>query len=111
MLVAAIEVFLLFYGLWYPLRSDLWVYMGVTATIYLASMSTRRVACCYWPRATRRGAAAAIVVGAVIPVAYLVLEQLTPAVRTSVGPYWSGILAYVGAALAMVIGSLSQEAA
>ena len=111
LLVAAIGLFLLFYGLWYPLRSDLWAYLGVTATIYLASMSTLLVACCYWPRATPRGAAAAIVVGAVIPVAYLVLEQVAPAVRTSVGPYWSGIAAYVGAALAMVAGSLTQEAA
>ena len=110
-LVAAIGLFLLLYGLWYPLRSDLWAYMGVTATIYLASMSTLLVACCYWPRATPRGAAAAIVVGAVIPVAYLVLEQVAPGVRTSVGPYWSGILAYVGSALAMIAGSLSQEAA
>lgn len=111
LLVAAIGVFLLLYGLWYPLRGDLLDYIGVTATIYLASMSTLLVACCYWPRATRRGAAAAIVVGAAIPVAYLVLEQTTPAVRTSVGPHWSGILAYVGAALAMVAGSLSQDAA
>jgi SSS family solute:Na+ symporter len=111
LLVAAIGLFLLFYGLWYPLRSDLWAYLGVTAAIYLASMSTLLVACCYWKRATPRGAAAAIVVGAAIPFAYLVLEQTTPAVRTSVGPYWSGSLAYVGAALAMVVGSLTQEPA
>jgi len=32
-------------------------------------------------------------------------------VRVSVGPYWSGILAYIGAALAMVVGSLSEEPA
>jgi SSS family solute:Na+ symporter len=111
LIVAAIGVFLLFYGLWYPLRSDLWAYLGVTAAIYLASMSTLLVACCYWRRATPRGAAAAIVVGALIPAAYLVLEQTTPAVRTSVGPYWSGVMAYVGAAVAMIVGSLSEEPA
>jgi solute:Na+ symporter, SSS family len=111
LLVAAIGVFLLFYGLWYPLRSDLWAYLGVTAAIYLASMSTLLVACCYWPRATPRGAAAAIVVGALIPVVYLVLEQVSPGVRASVGPYWSGVAAYVGSALAMVAGSLSERRA
>ena len=111
LLVAAIGVFLLFYGLWYPLGSDLWTYLGVTAAIYLASMSTLLVACCYWRRATSRGAAAAIVVGAVFPIAYLVLQQVAPSVSAGIGPYWSGILAYVGAALAMVVGSLSQEAA
>jgi len=33
-LIAIIAVFLLLYGLWYPLKGDLWVYMQVTGTIY-----------------------------------------------------------------------------
>ena len=37
-IVALIGVFLLFYGLWYPLKGDLWTYLGVTGTIYLASI-------------------------------------------------------------------------
>jgi SSS family solute:Na+ symporter len=109
-LVGVIGVFLLFYGLWYPLKGDLWAYLGVTGTIYLASMSTLLVACCYWPRANARGATAAIVVGALFPAAYLVLEQVVPGVREAIGPYWSGLAAYAGAALAMVAGSLSKGA-
>lgn len=107
-IVAGIGVFLLFYGLWYPLKGDLWTYLGVTGTIYLASMSVLLIACCYWRGANATGAAAAIVTGAAIPVAYLVLEQL-PATgtfaREAVGPYWSGLAAYAGSALAMVAGS------
>jgi solute:Na+ symporter, SSS family len=110
-IVATIGVFLLFYGLWYPLQGDLWTYLGVTATIYLASMSTLLVACCYWKRANDWGAWAAILVGALIPVGYLVLEQLPSTsafARESIGPYWSGIAAYVGAALGMLAGSLAK---
>jgi len=107
-IVAAIGVFLLFYGLWYPLKGDLWTYLGVTGTIYLASMSVLLVSCCYFPRTNSWGAAAAIAVGALLPVAYLVLEQL-PATgrfaREIVGPYGSGIAAYAGAAAAMAVGS------
>jgi SSS family solute:Na+ symporter len=106
LLVAAIGVFLLFYGLWYELPGVLWDYLALTATIYLASMSTLLVACCYWPHANKVGATAAIVVGAVFPVAYLVAEQTWPEVRTSIGPYWSGLASYAGAGAAMVIGSL-----
>jgi len=107
-IVAGIGVFLLFYGLWYPLRGDLWTYCGVTGTIYLASMSVLLVACCYWKGANATGASAAIVTGAVIPVAYLVLEQLPSTgafAREAIGPYWSGLAAYAGSALAMVAGS------
>jgi SSS family solute:Na+ symporter len=111
LLVAAIGAFLLFYGLWYPLKGDLWSYLGVTGTIYLASMSTLLVACCYWPRANTAGATAAIVVGAAFPVAYLIAEQNWPEVRTRIGPYWSGLASYAGAALAMVIGSLLTRSA
>lgn len=108
-IVAAIGLFLLVYGLWYPLKGDLWTYLGVTGSIYLTSMSVLLIACCYWSRANSWGAAAAILVGAAIPVAYLVLEQL-PATSLwatkTVGPYWSGLAAYAGAALAMIVGSL-----
>ena len=74
-IVAAIGVFLLFYGLWYPLKGDLWTYLGVTGTIYLASMSVLLIACCYWAAANSWGAAAAIVVSAAIPLTYLVMER------------------------------------
>ena len=70
-----IGVFLLFYGLWYPLKGDVWAYLRVTGTIYLASISVMLIACCYWKRANSWGAAGAIVVGAIIPIACLVIEQ------------------------------------
>ena len=50
-IVALIGLFLLVYGLWYPLEGDIWTYLIVTGTIYLSSMSTLLIACCYWKRA------------------------------------------------------------
>src|SRR5216117_1418014 len=35
-IIALISLFLLIYGLWYPLKGDLWTYLGVTGTIYLS---------------------------------------------------------------------------
>ncbi len=109
-IVALIGIFLLFYGLWYPLRGDLWTYLGVTGTIYLASMSVLLVACCYWKRANNWGAGAAIAVGAIIPVTFLVIQQIpaTSAIAEKIGPYFSGIAAYILTAAAMVFGSLAK---
>jgi len=111
-IVAAIGVFLLFFGLWYPLRGDLWTYFGVTGTIYLSSMSVLLVACCYWKRANSLGAFAAIACGALPAILYLVLEQLreTRDFARAIGPYWSGLASYAAAALAMVVGSLARRA-
>jgi SSS family solute:Na+ symporter len=106
-IIALIGVFLLIYGLWYKLEGDLWTYLGITGTIYLASMSILLIACCYWPRANSWGAAAAIVCGALVPALTLILQK--------VGPYteWfkqndtvCGMATYAIVALAMVIGSL-----
>ncbi|NLP12720.1 sodium:solute symporter family protein, partial [bacterium] len=107
-IVAFIGIFLLFYGLWYPLKGDLWTYLGVTGTIYLSSMSVLLIACCYWKRANSWGAGAAIFFGALIPVGFLVMQQVpaTQALAEKIGPYFSGISAYVITGLAMVIGSL-----
>jgi SSS family solute:Na+ symporter len=107
-IIALIGIFLLLYGLWYPLKGDLWTYLGVTGTIYLASSSVLLIACCYWRRANSWGAAASIVVSAVIPVTYLVMEQVpaTAALAKSIGPYYSGIATYLLSGAAMVVGSL-----
>ena len=107
-IVALIGVFLLFYGLWYPLTKNLWDYLTVTGTIYLSSMTTLLIACCYWKRANSWGAAGAIILGAVIPVAYLILEKVpsTKEFADSIGSSFAGIAAFGFSGLAMVVGSL-----
>ncbi|MCA9010675.1 MAG: sodium:solute symporter family protein [Planctomycetaceae bacterium] len=75
MIVAIIGIFLFFYGLFYKLEGGLWDYLTTTGTVYLSSMSVLLIACCYWKKANSWGAVASIVVGAAIPVGYLVLEK------------------------------------
>jgi SSS family solute:Na+ symporter len=107
-IIAGIGIFLLVFGLLYEPQIDIWAYLGVTGTVYLSSMSVLLVAACYWGRANDWGAAAAIAVGALIPIGYLVMEKVpaTAQFAAKVGPYYSGIAAYVCTALAMVVGSL-----
>lgn len=107
-LIGIIGVFLLLYGLWYPLKSDLWIYMTLTATIYSVSVSTLLIAACYWEKANDWGAFATIIVGALIPGGFLVAQQiptLSP-ITDAIGPYYSGIASFIFAWIAMVVGSL-----
>jgi SSS family solute:Na+ symporter len=107
-IVSMIGLFLLVFGLWYPLKGNVWDYLGVTGTIYLASISTLLIACCYWKSANNWGAAGAIILGAVIPLTFLVIQQVpsTAEMAKQIGPYYSGIAAYLSAGVAMVVGSL-----
>ena len=111
LLIACIGIFLLLYGLWYPLKGDLWVYLQVTGTIYLSSMSVILIAACYWNRANSWGAFAAIIAGAFIPISFLVMQQIeiTQPLTQKIGPYKTGVATYLVAAVAMVAGSLIKN--
>jgi SSS family solute:Na+ symporter len=112
-IVTLIGFFLFFYGLLYPLKGNVWDYLAITGTIYLASMSTLLIACCYWRRANNWGAGGAILVGAVIPLTYLAMQLIprTADLAASIGKYYFGIAAFSAAAVAMVVGSLLKPAA
>jgi solute:Na+ symporter, SSS family len=75
-LVLGIGVFLLFYGLWYELPGNAWDYLAVTGNIYLASVFTLLVAALYWRRGTTEGAYAALVLGAIGPITFLVVNMV-----------------------------------
>jgi solute:Na+ symporter, SSS family len=106
-IIAMIGLFLLFFGLWYQPPGDLWTYLTVTGSIYLTSMSTLLVAACYWKNANDWGAGAAILVGAVVPIATLVLQKVGPHHQWFVdNSSTCGIAAYVLCWAAMVTGSL-----
>ena len=109
-IVSLIGVFLLFYGLLYPLKGDVYAYLLVTGTIYMASISTMLIACCYWKRANSWGATGAIVVGAIIPIACLAIEQLRDMSPHEVQLWrsYTGIAAYAAVGVAMVVGSLMK---
>jgi SSS family solute:Na+ symporter len=100
-LVLGIAVFLLFYGLWYELPGNAWDYLAVTGNIYLASVFTLLVAGLYWPRATATGAVAALVLGAVGPLVFLVLGP-----KFQIAPEVAGASSFGLAALGMIVGSL-----
>jgi solute:Na+ symporter, SSS family len=106
-IVAVIGLFLLVFGLWYKTEIDLWSYLLVTGAVYLASMSTLLISACYWKPANDWGAAAAIVLGAVVPVATLILQKVGPWQEWFVANKDScGIAAFVACWLAMIVGSL-----
>lgn len=109
-LVLAIGVFLLFYGLWYKLPGNAWDYLAVTGNIYLASVFTLLVAALYWPRANATGAYAALVLGAIGPLTFLVLTsdlgKLLFGRTYSIAPELAGASSFALAFLGMILGSL-----
>ncbi len=61
--IVAIGLFILLWGLWYPLGQDLWDYLAVTGAIYSIGGFSVLVFGIYWKRASKTGAYLALVMG------------------------------------------------
>ncbi len=109
-LVVLIGLFLVFYGLWYQLPGKAWDYLVVTGNIYLASLFTLLVGGLYWPTANRIGATAAIILGAVGPLSFLIVNFLhdwkPDQFPWKIAPEIAGLAAFGCAFAGMIVGSL-----
>jgi solute:Na+ symporter, SSS family len=108
-LVCAIGVFLVFYGLLYELKGNVWDYLAVTGNIYLASVFTLLVSALYWPRANRYGAFAALVLGAIGPLTFLIVNGRVDEAH-QIAPQVAGASSFGLAFLGMIVGSLVTPA-
>lgn len=92
-----VAVFLLVWGLWYPLSEDLWDYMAVTGAIYFTGAFATLVGGVYWKRASKAGAYGAFICG------FFTILGLKP-VQQVFGVSWpSEVVGLVVAATACVV--------
>ena len=108
-LVLAIGVFLVFYGLWYQIPGRAWDYLSVTGNIYLASLFTLLVGALYWKQANSWGALAAIVLGAVGPIAFLVINAAVKDPGRQIPAEIAGLSAFGMSFAGMIVGTLAKR--
>lgn len=108
-----IGAFLLVFGLWYQIPDTAFQYLYLTGAMYTSGALGVVAAGMYWRKANSVGAYASLIMGAVAPAGFLVLEKSRDAL-----PAWlafvtdvniAGILSFVLAALGMVVGSLASQ--
>jgi SSS family solute:Na+ symporter len=108
-----IGVFLLVFGLWYQIPDTAFQYLYVTGAMYTSGALGCVAAGMYWRKANKVGAYASLIMGAVAPAGFLVLEKWRDAL-----PAWltfiadvniAGILSFLLAAVGMVVGSLASQ--
>ena len=110
---AVIGIFLLVFGLWYQIPDTAFQYLYVTGAMYTSGALGCVAAGMYWRKANNVGAYASLLLGALAPAGFLVLEKSRDAL-----PSWltfvtdvniAGILSFLLAALGMVVGSLVSQ--
>jgi SSS family solute:Na+ symporter len=103
-LVLAIGLFLVFYGLWYEIPGGAWDYLVITGNIYLASLFSLLVGALYWRGANSWGAVSAILLGAIGPITFLVVNAVVDK-EHQISPTAAGLSAFALAFAGMIVGS------
>jgi len=105
-----IGVFLLFFGLWYQIPDTAYQYLFITGAMYTAGALSVVAAGVYWKGANSTGAYAALILGALGPAGFLVLEKFRDSIPAWMGFLTdvniSGLLSFALAAAGMVGGSI-----
>ena len=104
-LIVLIGIFLVFYGLVYELPGTAFDYIAITGTICVASMFALLMGAIYMPWINRVGAYAAIILGAVGPLSFLVVNAMADASH-QIAPATAGLSAYALAFGGLIFGSL-----
>ena len=108
-----IGIFLLVFGLWYQIPDTAFQYLYLTGAMYTSGALGCVAAGIYWRKANNIGAYASLIMGAVAPAGFLLLEK-----SRDVLPSWlgfiadvniAGILSFILAALGMIVGSLASQ--
>jgi SSS family solute:Na+ symporter len=108
-----IGAFLLVFGLWYQIPDTAFQYLFITGAMYTAGALGCVAAGIYWPRANIVGAYSALLMGAIAPAGFLLLEKSHDSL-----PHWlrfvtdvniSGVLSFLLAAAGMYFGSILTQ--
>lgn len=101
--VVLIGLFLLLWGLWYPLGQDLWDYMAITGAVYSTGAFALLVFGIYWKRASSTGAYLALCSGGL---AVLGLKPIAAQFNLHASAETVGLATIGLAVVTMVLGSL-----
>ena len=108
-----IGVFLLVFGLWYRIPDTAFQYLYLTGAMYISGALGCVAAGMYWPRANNVGAFASLIMGAIAPAGFLILEKFRDVLPGWIGFITdvniAGLLSFFLAAGGMVIGSLVSQ--
>ncbi len=104
-----VSLFVMFWGLYYPLPDVVYKYLNITATIFLAGSFTSVVGGIYWKRANTLGGYLAMSLGAVGAIIPLLPNSFTfiPAILRNLNV--AGFLAFGCAFIGFVVGSIVRD--
>ncbi len=96
--IAGVMIFIIWWSLFHDMKGYLYFYLNMTAMLFIPGVLASVALGLYWKKASTWGAYAAITLGAILPLLYLIWPLQVKEYASEIG--WGGfIVAFVGMAL------------
>jgi len=102
--IVGVAIFIFFFSLFYKPNQYILLFFGITGSIFMSGAGAAIVFGLYWRKGTTAGAWSAMIVGATISVAGLILNQTYD--NFFINEVWFGGIAMISSCIAYVVGSL-----
>lgn len=102
--ILGVCIFIYFFSLWFPMTDYIFLYFAITAAIFTGGSGAVIIGGLYWKRGTTSAAWSSLIVGSVIAVTGIVLQQIYPDFPINGQYFWA--MAMGGSAIVYIAVSL-----
>ncbi|MBU0475330.1 MAG: sodium:solute symporter [Bacteroidetes bacterium] len=102
--IVGVCTFIFFFSLWFPMTDYIFLYFAITAAIFTGGSGAVIIGGLYWKRGTTSAAWSSLIVGSVIAVTGIILQQIYPNFPINGQYFWA--MAMGGSSLVYVAVSL-----
>ena len=104
MSILGVCIFIYFFSLWFPMTDYIFLYFAITAAIFTGGSGAVIIGGLYWKRGTTSAAWSALIVGSVIAVTGIILQQIYPDFPINGQYFWA--MAMGGSTIVYILVSL-----
>ena len=102
--ILGVCIFIYFFSLWFPMTDYIFLYFAITAAIFTGGSGAVIIGGLYWKRGSTAAAWSALIVGSVIAVTGIILQQIFPDFPINGQYFWA--MAMGGSTLVYILVSL-----
>jgi solute:Na+ symporter, SSS family len=106
--ILGVCIFIFTFSLLFPMTDYIFLYFAITAAIFVGGSGAVIIGGLYWKRGTTWGAWSALIVGSVVSVAGIILQQVYPSLPIN-GQYYWGISMGVSSIVYILVSLLGKK--
>jgi len=106
--ILGVCIFIFFFSLFFPMTDYIFLYFAITAAIFVGGSGAVIIGGLYWKKGTTAAAWSALIVGSIVSIGGIILQQLVPHFPIN-GQYFWGISMGVSSIVYVIVSLLGKQ--